>query len=55
MCLVRDTGSMETAVNAIAPENTVMAQLDTFTATYLQPLRAFNAIITGIANICLAN
>ena len=48
-------GPMETAVNAIAPANTAMAQLDTFNATYLQPLSAFNAVVTGIANVCLPN
>ena len=46
-------GPVETAVNAVAPANTAMAQLDTFTTTYLQPLRAFNTVITGIANVCL--
>ena len=48
-------GPMETAVNAIAPANTAMAKLDTFAATYLQPLRAFNSVVTGIANVCLPN
>ena len=47
------SGPMETAVNAIMPANTAMAQLDTFNATYLQPLSAFNAVVTGIANVCL--
>ena len=46
---------MKTAVDAITPANTAMAQLDTFTTTYLQPLGAFNAIVTGIANVCLPN
>jgi len=47
-------GLMETA-HAVAPANTAMAQLDTFSATYLQPLSAFNAVVTGIANVCLPN
>jgi len=41
--------------NAIEPANTAMAQLDTINATYLQPLSTFNAVVTGIANVCLPN
>ena len=48
-------GPVETAVNTVAPANTTMAQLDTFTTTYLQPLKAFNTVVTGIANVCLPN
>ena len=46
-------GPVQTTVNVFAPANTAMAQLDIINATYLQPLRAFNAVVTGLANVCL--
>ena len=48
-------GPVEAAVNLIVPANTAIAQLDTIDATYLQPLHAFNEVVTGIANVCLSN
>ena len=46
-------GPVETAINATAPADTAMAQLDSINAIYLQPLSAFTAAVTGIANVCL--
>ena len=45
-------GPVETAVNTIGYANTAMIQLDTITSTYLQPLSNFNAVATGIGNVC---
>ena len=49
------SGPVETTVNTIEVANTTMTQLDTFNSTYLQPLSTFNAIVMGIANVCLFN
>ena len=45
----------ETTANVITSANTAMNQFDTISDTYLQPLSAFNAVVTGIANVCLSN
>ena len=49
------SGRAETAVNAIGNANTAIAHLDTINSTYLQPLHAFNTIVTGIANVRVQN
>ena len=38
-------------VDAIGAANTVMVQLDTISATYLEPFRIFNVVVTGISNV----
>ena len=45
------SGRAETAVHAIGTTNTTIIHLDTISSTYLQPLHAFNAVVTGIANV----
>ena len=45
------SGRAETAVHAIGTTNTAIVHLDTISSMYLQPLHAFNAVVTGIANV----
>lgn len=45
------SGPMQTTVDAIGSVKTVAAQVDTISSTYLEPLRVFNTIVTGIANV----
>ena len=45
------SGRAETAVNAMGTANTAIVHLDTISSTYLQPLHAFNTVVTGIANV----
>ena len=45
-------GPVETIVNTIGYANTAMNRLDTIASTYLQPLSNFNAVVTGIGNVC---
>ena len=49
------SGRAETAVNAIGTANTAIVHWDTISSTYLQPLHAFNVVVTGIANVCVEN
>ena len=42
-------------MNAFGSANTAMAQLDTISSTYLQPLHIFNTVVTGIADVRLSN
>ena len=49
------SGRAETAVNAIGTANTAIVHLDTISSTYLQPLHAFNTVVTGIANVRVQN
>ena len=49
------SGPVETTVNSIEVANIAMTQLDTINSTYLQPLSTFNAVVIGIANVCLFN
>ena len=44
-------GPVASAVNVVESANTAMSQLDNINSTYLQPLSAFNAVVTGIANV----
>ena len=44
---------VESTINTIEVANTVATQLDTINSTYLQPLRIFNTVVIGIANVCL--
>ena len=48
-------GPVDTVVNKIGYANTAMAQLDTITSTYLQPLSNFNAVVAGIGNVRPSN
>ena len=49
------SGRAETTVNAMGTANTAIVHLDTISSTYLQPLHAFNAVVTGIANVRVEN
>ena len=49
------SGTAESTVIAIGSANTAMVQIDSISSTYLQPLSIFNAVVTGIANVRLAN
>jgi len=44
-------GAAGTGVNTIDHANTAVAVVDTINATYLHPLKAFNAIVNTIANV----
>ncbi|KAL4065873.1 hypothetical protein J3A83DRAFT_326127 [Scleroderma citrinum] len=44
-------GPVGSAVNAIGFADTAMTHLNTTNATYLRPISAFNAVVSGIANI----
>ena len=44
-------GPAGTGVNAIDHANTAMTDLNTIDATYLQPLKTFNTVVNGIANV----
>ena len=44
-------GPVVSTANAVGSANAAMSQLDTINSTYLQPLSAFNAVVTGIANV----
>ena len=44
-------GPVGVTVDAIGAANTVMVQLDTISAAYLEPLRIFNVVVTGISNV----
>ena len=44
-------GPVVSTVNAVGSANAAMSQLDTINSTYLQPLSAFNAVVTGIADV----
>ena len=43
-------GAAETGANVINDADTALADLDTIT-TYLQPLKTFNTVVNGIANV----
>ena len=49
------SGRAETAVNAIGTANTAIVHLDTISSTYLQPLHAFNVVVTSIADVRVEN
>ena len=44
-------GAAENGANAIDHANTAMSVLDTINATYLQPLKTFDTVVNGIANV----
>ena len=44
-------GTAENGANAIDHANTVVSVLDTINATYLQPLKTFDTVVNGIANV----
>ena len=43
------------AMHAIGTTKTAIVHLDTISSTYLQPLHAFNTVVTGIANVRVQN
>ena len=49
------SGGAETAVNVVGTANAAIVHLDTISSTYLQPLHAFNTVVTGIANVRIQN
>ena len=49
------SGPVEAAVDRIGAANMVVAQVVTISETYLEPLRIFNAIATGISNVRPSN
>ena len=49
------SGPVEAAVDGIEAANMVVAQVVTFSETFLEPLRIFNAIATGISNVRPSN
>ena len=49
------SGGAETAVNVVGNANAAIVHLDTISSTYLQPLHAFNTVVTGIANVRIQN
>ena len=44
-------GPVETTVNAVGYANAAISQLDTINSTCVQTLSAFNAVVSGIANV----
>lgn len=44
----------ETTVNVIGSANTAVGKSGSIDSTSLQPLRIFNAVVTGIVNVCLS-
>ena len=49
------SGPVEATVDAIGAANIVVAQVVTISETYLEPLRIFNAVVTGIGNVRPSN
>jgi len=41
-----------TYTNIVGNASTALDQIDAFNATYLQPLKVFNAFVNTIANVC---
>ena len=49
------SGPVEAAVDGIGAANMVVAQVVTISETYLEPLRIFNVVATGISNVRPSN
>ena len=45
------SGPVEATVDVIGVANVVVAQVVTISEKYLEPLRIFNAVVTGIGNV----
>ena len=49
------SGPVEAAVDVIGVANVVVAEVVTISEKYLEPLRIFNAVVTGIGNVRPSN
>ena len=43
--------STQQAVGLVGGINTTVSQIDTISSTYLEPLKAFNTVVSTIANV----
>ena len=49
--LVPASRPTQDAVDLVGGINTTVSQIDTVSSTYLEPLKAFNAVVSTIANV----
>jgi len=49
--LVPPSRATQQAVGLVGGINTTVSQIDTISSTYLEPLKAFNTVVSTIANV----